>query len=444
MFKILINYISYLSLLFVLFLNSCENELINLDDFKPKEAPSVTTSSISSVTTSSAVCGGNVTSDGGESVTSRGVCWSIFQNPTIDYVTHTNDGVGYGSYVSTITGLTSNTTYYVRAYATNRIGTSYGNQVSFTTLQNVGLPILTTTDISNITQNSAVSGGVITSDGGNSVISRGVCWGTTSNPTIVNSHTTDGTGIGSYVSSITGLTSGTTYYVRAYATNNVGTAYGNQINFTTTNANTVTDIDGNVYNTITIGTQIWLVENLKTTHYRNGDAIANVTDNTTWNNLTTGGYCDYNNNSNNVSTYGRLYNWYAVNDSRNIAPAGWHVATDNDWKILEIFLGMSQQAADSTMVWRGTDQGNKLKEAGNTHWLSPSAGTNSSGFSAFPGGYRFNSGSFTNMGSNGLWWTSTVYNTTFAWYRDISYNKPNVYRSYHYKNFGFNVRCVKD
>jgi uncharacterized protein (TIGR02145 family) len=135
-------------------------------------------------------------------------------------------------------------------------------------------------------------------------------------------------------------------------------------------AGTVTDIDGNVYQTVTIGTQVWMKENLKVTHYRNGEAIPNVTDGNVWGALTTGAYCEYNNDVNNVATYGRLYISYAVADNRNIAPTGWHVPSDAEWKQLEMTLGMSQAQADS-VGWHGAPVGGKLKEAGTTHWLAP-------------------------------------------------------------------------
>ena len=196
------------------------------------ELPTVTTNNVTNITTNSATSGGNVTSDGGANVTARGVCWSTSQNPTISN-SHTTDGNGTGSFTSNMTGLTANTTYYVRAYATNEKGTSYGEQKSFKTLQNIELPTVTTTNVSNITQTTATSGGNVTSNGGANVTARGVCWSTSQNPTISNSHTTDGTGTGSFTSSITGLTANTTYYVRAYATNEKGTSYGEQKTFTT-------------------------------------------------------------------------------------------------------------------------------------------------------------------------------------------------------------------
>ena len=196
---------------------------------------------------------------------------------------------------------------------------------------------------------------------------------------------------------------------------------------------TVTDIDGNVYQTVKIGNQWWMAENLKVTRYNNGDAIPNVTDNTQWSNLTTGAYCNYDNDINNVAVYGRLYNWYAAEDSRNIAPVGWHVPSDTEWQTLVDYLGGSSVA------------GGKMKEAGTAHWLSPNTGaTNTSGFTALPAGYRSNNGSFSNMSNYGYWWSATEYSTAYAWYRLLSYLYSQVDRYYGNKRYGFSIRCIRD
>jgi len=197
--------------------------------------PELTTTAITSITKTSAVSGGNITSEGGTPVTARGVCWNVASGPTVALSTKTTDGTGSGSFASSITGLSANTIYYVRAYATNAGGTAYGNEISFTTSPEVAVaPTVTTAEVTSVTPNSAISGGDVTNEGGAPVTARGVCWHTSANPTIINSKTTDGTGSGSFVSNLTNLNPGTTYYVRAYATNSAGTSYGNEHSFTTT------------------------------------------------------------------------------------------------------------------------------------------------------------------------------------------------------------------
>lgn len=195
--------------------------------------PAVTTTAISNISYTTATSGGEITSSGGASISAKGVCWSTSANPTIAD-SKTTDGTGTATFVSSLTGLTANTTYHVRAYATNVKGTAYGADVTFTTLTvTLGAPTLTTVTVTSITATTAVSGGTITSDGGAAITAKGVCWGSTSNPTIANSKTTDGTGSASFVSNITGLSASTTYHLRAYATNSSGTAYGNDVTFTT-------------------------------------------------------------------------------------------------------------------------------------------------------------------------------------------------------------------
>lgn len=211
----------------------------------------LSTSNISNITSSTAVSGGNITSDRGDSISKRGVCWGTSTNPTInDKVTVS--GTGIGTFVSSITGLLPVTTYYVRAYATNRNGSFYGNEQSFKTL--AALSTITTDAVSSITQTSAVCGGNISTDGGTTITQRGVCWATTQNPTTANSKTSNGSGIGSFSSNITALTPGTAYYVRAYATSAVGTAYGNEVNFTT--SITLPTVSTNSISSITLNSAI--------------------------------------------------------------------------------------------------------------------------------------------------------------------------------------------
>ncbi len=390
----------------------------------------LTTAAVTVITSTTATSGGNITVDGGGLITARGVCWGTTTGPTISN-SRTTDGNGIGSFVSSITALTPGTKYYVRAYATNSAGTSYGNEVSFTALAN--LPTATTTSATSITATTATSGGNVTADGGGAVTARGVCWSTNANPTTANSKTSDGTGTGSFTSSITGLIPNTTYNIRAYATNSVGTAYGSNLSFTTTagSGSTITDIDGNTYSSVTIGTQVWMDSNLKTTRFNDGTAIPLVTDNSTWTWTSTPGYCWYNNAAANKNTYGALYNWYTVS-TLILCPTGWHVPSDAEWTTLTTYLGGESLA------------GGDLKETGTTHWLSPNTGaTNASGFTAVPGGSRNNNGSFLYVGIGGYWWTSSEYGS-YSWYRSILNDKSNVNRNYNYRRYGFSVRCLKD
>ena len=197
-----------------------------------KLPPTVTTAEVTSISYNSAITGGDVTSDGGANVTARGVCYGTSPTPTISGQ-HTTNGNGTGPYTSTLTGLSENTTYYVRAYASNSEGTSYGEQLFFTTQQTITLPSVTTNDVTEITQTTAISGGNITSAGNGTIYSKGVCWSTSPNPTISDYYTNDGDGTGSFTSNLTGLTCSTTYYIKAYATNDAGTAYGEEKSFTT-------------------------------------------------------------------------------------------------------------------------------------------------------------------------------------------------------------------
>ena len=212
--------------------------IILIHSCKKLETPTVTTTGISDITKVSAKSGGNVIFDGGEMVSVRGVCWSTTTDPTIND-NKTSDGAGEGVFTSSVTNLNAGTLYYLRAYATSKSGTGYGATITFTT-QPATQAILSTAIVTDVTKTLATSGGTITYDGASTITERGICWSTSQNPTISDNKTSNGNGIGSFVSSITGLTQGTNYYVRAYASNSVGTAYGSQVNFTTLTIPTVT------------------------------------------------------------------------------------------------------------------------------------------------------------------------------------------------------------
>jgi len=426
----LVNYLVLYAVILFSILFSCKKEDIKV----VQTIPSVTIGSITNITAYSATCIAEIISDGGSAVVARGICWSL-NNPTpTTEDSNIKSGTGSGSFTNSIVGLTQGANYYVRAYATNGIGTVYSSQVIFSTTK-AYLPTITNA-VSTIAITTATSGGNITNDGGSPITSRGVCWNTSRNPTTANLKTTDGTGTGAFISSLTGLTANTTYYLRSYATNSVGTGYGSEIPFRTytTGSGTVIDIDGNVYHTVTIGTQVWMVENLKTTKYRNGDPIPNVTDGTAWhNNIAGAAYCNYNNDINSSTTYGRLYNGFAVADSHNIAPIGWHIPTDTEWTTLANYLGGESVA------------GGKLKETGTTYWQSPNTGaTNETSFTALPGGNRFWDGSFGNVGNRSAWWSSTEKDINNFWSREIHYDGGDIGRNFLHRLNGYSVRCVRD
>ena len=317
----------------------------------------------------------------------------------------------------------------------------------FTIKENINggvlLPSVSTNSISGITTTSAISGGSIVTDGGGIITESGICWATITNPTIDDSKTVSGAGTGSYISNLSGLMEGTTYFVRAFATNSAGTAYGNEISFKTYNNDATQDIDGNYYNTVTIGSQVWMAENLKTTRYNDGTAIPLVTDNAAWGALTTPGYCWYNNDEATYKDqYGALYNWYVVNaesnGGKNACPAGWYVPNDADWSILTTYLGGESVA------------GGKLKESGTVHWQSPnSEATNEFLFSALPGGRRVGNGpidglgAFSAIGYDGSWWSATEFSSNWSYYRNIQNQAADVYRAIFDKPFGFSVRCLQ-
>ncbi len=306
---------------------------------------------------------------------------------------------------------------------------------------NNSIPVVSTEAITFFLGDKAAGGGNVISEGNTNVTAKGICWDTIPNPTIHHNKTIDGWGIGKYTSQITGLKAYSKYYIRAYATNSYGTGYGQVIELYTTpaNAGTTTDIEGNLYHTIKIGGQTWMVENLKTTKFRNGDPIPSVTDNNYWTLLSSAGvslsgYCNYNNQESYSASYGRLYNWCTVNDKRGLAPKGWHIPSKSEWQILIDYLGGESLA------------GGKLKEAGCSHWISPNVGaTNLSGFTALPGGYRSgNNGLFYDLGSSGYWWTSTDNWILGAINVDLR-NTNSIIKIYaSWEDFGFSVRCIKD
>jgi uncharacterized protein (TIGR02145 family) len=331
-------------------------------------------------------------------------------------------------------GLTSGTTYVYRVYSYNSAGISlsYTDELTITTHN---IPTLTTIATSGITATNAMSGGAITSIGGQDVSESGVVWSVNSNPTIALSTKTRGQGtFGASVQTISVLAANTKYYVRAYATNSAGTAYGNELNFTTLPLNVVgpnvTDIDGNVYQTVTIGNQTWTKSNLNVSKYRNGDVIPQVTDPFDWAHLKSGAWCYYENKTLNGTTYGKLYNWYAMTDPRGLAPVGYHIPTDAEW---------------TTLTYCLSGNGFMMKETGTERWLTPNTGaTNYSGFTGLPGGFRGTDGKFNGISQRGDWWSSTKLPEQYPKTRTVVYDNTWVANYFSQVESGLSLRCLRN
>ncbi len=337
----------------------------------------------------------------------------------------------------TETWLVCNTLYTRYVWAYNDCGHSMATVLNQSTTTCSGLPVVTTADVTDILFSSATSGGIVQSDGGTAVDSRGVCWSTSPNPTLANNHTTDGNGTGSFISHLADLSPATQYYVRAYAVNSVGTAYGNELTFTTVSEficpglPTVT-YAGQVYNTVKIGNQCWFRENLNI-----GTMIPNSQGQT--NNGIIEKYC-YDDDEANCAIYGGLYKWdemmqYVITEgTKGICPTGWHLPTDLEWTTLATFLGGDNVA------------GGKMKEAGYAHWGSPNTGaTNSSWFTALAGGGWDNYGGFYNLGYYAGFWSSSQGNVSSAWGRYLNHDYEGVHRYGNYnKTSGFSCMCLQD
>jgi uncharacterized protein (TIGR02145 family) len=366
-------------------------------------------------------------------------------------------GSGLGTFSTAVTGLAEGTTYYFVAYAINSEGTAYGSTLNFTTGQ-INPPGVSTNVAGSITETSAVVGGEVSDGGGGSVSDRGIYYGTSSDPGSSGTKLSRGSGLGSFTATLTGLTPGTRYYYVAYATNEAGTSLGSTLYFETVASSTsVTDIDGNVYQIVTIGDQTWMQENLRTTRYADGSTIPNVTGASTWGGLSSSAkaYCYYDNNSANANDYGALYTWAAAMNGassttaspsgiQGVCPSGWHMPSDEEWKELEMYLGMSRSDADNTS-FRGTTEGGKLKETGYSRWQSPNTGaTNSSGFTAPGSGYRLDDGDFGYIHYVATFWTASQSSSSDAYNRTLHYDGSQVYRNGFAKHRGFSVRCVKN
>ena len=441
-------------LLFLLIITSCSKKPLAPAPTPSVSIPTVTTTTASGISRNEATLGGAISADGGASITAIGICYNTSPSPTIANTTAAGTA-GVESFLVAVNNLTPNTKYYVRAYATNSVGTAYGNEINFVTNPITAPTVTTGKTVTTTTPFATITSGQCTDDGGSSVIARGICWSSAHIPTIANSKTVDGAGTGNFTSSISGLNGNTTYYLRAYASNSVGTMYGDTVTI-------VTDVEGNIYNTVKIGTQLWMLENLKTSKYNDGSSIPYVTDPLQWGNgfvLTTPQFCWYNNDINNKNIYGGIYNWLTVSTGK-LAPLGWHVPSHSEFGILLKFIDPTttykQTTGDTSFVFMYYGSfvaGGALKERGLTHWLSPNTGaTNQSGFTALGAGSRDNflasAGMFNNLGTYGAWWSSTNFTPGIS--QGLSFrlllfnNDASINDAPEGTAEGLSVRCLKD
>ena len=412
--------------------------LMDAVDFARATPPVVETDSISSVTGTAAVFHAKVTSDGGEAVTAQWFRYGTSAASLVDSAAVAGTATPFTASVST---LTAGTTYYVAGFARNAKGTTPGDTLSFTTW---AAPTVDTDTASSVTATTATLNATFT-DGGSAVTATGFKYAT--NAALTSPADVTGSGTTSpFTAALTGLTASTQYWAVGYATNAVGTSYGDTITFTTSagapsascSVPSVT-YDSFTYTTVLIGSQCWFKENLRNDNYNDGTAIPGNLDDGTWSATTSGAQTVYGEGSSsvfsgssdegaNLATYGRLYNWYAVNTGK-LCPSGWHVPTDAEWITLENTLGSS--VAGTTL---------KVTSSNTPAW----DGSNTSGFSALPGGYRDpNNGSFVDQPNNGYWWSSSP-DGSEAWYRVLIAMVPAVIPMKLVPGGGFSARCVQD
>ena len=411
--------------------------------------PTVQTLSATDITSSGATLNGSIMSDGGATITARGFYWGIDADNLENNVVSDGTANDFGA---NITGLNYSTTYYYKAYATNSVGTSYGEVIQFTTA--AILPTVQTVSATDITSTDATLNGNVISDGGATVTARGFMYGTSESSLtqIVQS----GSEIGNFTSVITGLAHSTTYYYKAYATNSVGTAYGEVMQFSTEcncgGSVKVTDIDGNQYSTVLIGEQCWMAENLRTTKFADGTSIPLGSSAS----FTTAYRYYPNNNSSNVSTYGYLYNWLAAmhgasssstnpSNVQGVCPVGWHLPSDAEWTQLTNYV-----SSQSEYLCEGYGIAKLL--ASTTGWNSStttcavgnnSSENNSTGFSALPAGWYY--GSYYGFGANAELCSATEHESGYPYVFILNYNNSDwdLYWGYPYC-IGISVRCVRD
>ena len=400
--------------------------------------PTVITYNPNDIKLNSVELHGSVITDGGSEVIEKGFCWNNSGNPTKDDFFIKSQNQSKNKYICVLNDLNPYTQYYVRGYAENSSGIVYGNDNSFRTLY-PQTPRIRTSAANNISLTKVTVRGDIISIGTSPIEEIGVCWGKKTHPNLSDNKQINNFDVPT--TTISNLQPGTIYYLRAYAKNNEGIGYGENITFSTLfEEDSLEDIDGNVYKAVKIGNHLWMAENLKVTHYRDGSIISNIIDDYDWRVATTGGLCKI---ARDVHCRKELlYNGYSVTDTRGLAPEGWHIPTDNEWKELESYIGM-----DNDIIGKRGARG--FKEAANiksTSWLGANNnnGNNSSGFNAIHTGYRSGISGEYSSSLGTYFWTSTSDVNKLMLSRGLEKYNHKIYRYNSSMDYGYSIRCVKD
>jgi uncharacterized protein (TIGR02145 family) len=397
--------------------------------------PYVTTKSVIIKLNHSAESGGIIGENGNVPIISRGVVWSTEHFPVLgSNVGFTVDGNGTGEFSSSLNSLAENTLYYLRAYAKTNSGVVYGNEEVFVVLYE---PLAVTDTVSRVSCTGATLNGFVNVNMSTTLVSFEIGTSTDYGLTISGQNSIKGS-IDYRVSlELTSLSPNTLYHYRIKAENVIGTEYGRDITFSTKEG--VSDIDGNIYSVLKIGHQSWMMENLKTIHYSNGEPIPAGP---SAGYLTSAGYWNYANNNAYVATYGRLYNFFVANDNRNICPVGWHVSSYDDFDYLIRYLGGKLTYTD---YYLSSTVGGKMKEQGFDHWQYPNTGaTNEFEFAALPGGIRRSDGTFSYLGNWGSFWLP--YSSQYLTLSNSSVNvyiDGNIFYDDRISQIGSSIRCVK-